>query len=76
MSAEIERLRADNDQHLIDIEEYRLDVERLQRLLRNIPLMVEKWETAHIDPDGTIHYSGIGKQIARDIRDAIGGEND
>jgi hypothetical protein len=62
LQAEIERLRAEN--------------ERLQRLLRSIPLMVEKWETAHIDPDGTIHYSGIGKQIARDIRDAIGGEND
>lgn len=50
------------------------EIERLRKLLNNIPIMVEKWETAHIDADGTIHRSGIGKQIADDIRAALGGK--
>lgn len=50
------------------------EIERLHTLIANIPKMVEGWDTAHIDPDGTVHYSGIGKQIARDIREALEGK--
>jgi len=50
------------------------EIERLQVLLNMIPVMVEKWETAHIDRDGTIHRSGIGKQIADDIRSSLEGK--
>jgi hypothetical protein len=63
-----------NDDAKEELKDAYAEIERLKKLLNNIPKMVEGWDTAHIDADGTVHHSGIGKQIARDIREALEGK--
>lgn len=41
--------------------------------LKKVANIVEKYDQMHTDADGTVHYSGIGKLIADDIRALIKG---
>lgn len=54
-----------------EIERLQAEVNGLRILLNSIPLMVEKYGTFYIDPDGKIHDSCIGKMIAHDIRSML-----